>query len=196
MSLQGGFQKIKSQKFHSGFTLTELLITVAIGGLLIAASATVIISEIRSGIATERFARAQQDFLRISSFINSEVGEGARLQYSQATTGCLPSGTSLVTIVIPYGFNSSTLLPNESIVHYYVSGGSLYRCGPPILATGALNPGEAISASQLNTNTQMTIEPASNSKGLAYALNFRNENNSLIFSQSSGSRARAGIVDN
>jgi hypothetical protein len=174
----------------------ELLITMAAGLSIMAVLAPVIVSDIRSSLMNERFQRAQQEFLRLSSFIDTEVSEGSSLQYSQATTGCSPSGTSSVTITIPYGFDSSTLLPNQVLVHYYVSGGALYRCGPPILSSGALDPTGTTATSLLNTNTQITINSASDAKGLDYTLEMSNESNQVIFSGTGGSRTRAGIIDN
>lgn len=179
-----------------GFTLVELLVTMVAGIVIIGVAGPIIVSDIRGGLTTERFQRAKQDFLRLSSFIDSEVSEGSRLQYALATTGCSPGGTSLVTITIPYGYDPSTLLPAEVLVHYYVVGGALYRCGPPIQANGALIPAGTPAPSLLNTNTQMIVNGPSNAKGLAYTLQLRNENNEVIFSGTGGSRTRAGIIDN
>lgn len=179
-----------------GFTLMELLVTVAAGLSIMAVLAPVIVSDIRSSLMNERFQRAQQEFLRLSSFIDTEVSEGSRLQYGVATTGCDDEVSSSVTITIPYGFDTSTLLPIPVVVHYYVSGGALYRCGPPILATGALDPTGTVATSRLNTNTQLTINSVNNAKGLDYTLQMSNESNQVIFSGTGGSRTRAGIIDN
>lgn len=179
-----------------GFTLVELLITIAAGLSIIAVLAPVIVSDIRTSLANERFQSSQQAFLRLSSFIDTEVSEGSNLQYAVSTAGCSPSGTSSMTITIPYGFDTSTLLPNQAVVHYFVSGGALYRCGPPILATGALNPTGATATSLLNSNTTITTNAGSDAKGLDYTLEIRNESNQVIFSGNGGSRTRAGIIDN
>lgn len=182
--------------WRRGFTLLELLVSIATGIVIIGVAGPIIVSGILGGLINERFQRSKQDFLRLSSFIDAEVSEGSRLQFAQSTTGCSPSGSSVVTITIPYDFDTSTQLPREAVVHYYISSGALYRCGPPIDANGALDPDGTIATSQLSSNTQMTANAASNAKGLDYTLSIRNENNQVIFTGTGGSRTRAGIIDN
>lgn len=178
-----------------GFTLVELLVTMAAGLVLIGAVTPVIISEIRSGLLAERAQRAQEDFLRLTSLIDSEVSEGSEITYNKTTTGCSPSGSSVFTIKVPHGFDASTLAPNEATIHYFISSGSLYRCGPPLLNNGALDPTGTVSTALLSPNVEISLGSAANSKFLEYTLLVEDENGQALFSQQSGSRARAGIID-
>jgi prepilin-type N-terminal cleavage/methylation domain-containing protein len=180
---------------RTGFTLVELLVTMAAGLVLLGAVTPVIISEIRSGLTSERAQRAQEDFLRLTSLIDSEVSEASEIEYNVTTTGCSPSGSSVFTINVPHGFDSSTLTPYEATIHYFISSGSLYRCGPPFLASGALNPTGTVSTALLSPNIEITLGTAKNSKFLQYTLLVEDENGQALFSQQSGSRARAGLID-
>ena len=124
---------------QAGFTLTELLVATAIGLVVIAAAGGVILAHIRTVTRQATILRFQNEWARVSHFMESEVEEARRLLDDQVCS----SGTTLFTIevdVIPDVNDDgiSERLLSRKLISYVDIGGDLYRCGPSIRADGQL----------------------------------------------------------
>lgn len=126
----------------AGFTLVELLLTVVLGGLLVAATAVVLVGATRARRGQQTILQLRSSWARLTTLLAAEVGEGSRLQSGVTTSGCSSTQASLLTITVPVDTPSSATL-NTRQIHYYLQatadGPSLRRCGPPILASGSLD---------------------------------------------------------
>lgn len=180
-----------------GFTLVELLIAISVGSVLIGMLGTLLISEIRTGINQELSQRSKEDFVRIVALIDADISEGSQLSIPGSLSGCSgATGTSLVSISVPYGFDASSNSTNSSTIVYFAKpDGTLSRCGPPFQANGSLNHGAASSIADINPRTELLINTtASSSSRLSYTLTIKSPTNQVIFSQISGSRTRSDLL--
>ncbi|WP_216918755.1 prepilin-type N-terminal cleavage/methylation domain-containing protein [Synechococcus sp. CCAP 1479/9] len=140
----------------SGFTLVELLIGAVLGGVAVAAAASVIVSHLNSTNATIWSVQLQRDLSKFNYLLNSEAVEACRVQSGTPPandTVCVP-GTfatpiSCATVTGPAtNFNLLVPLdvanadPVERVITYRFDAGTgrVLRDGPRILTSGRLDP--------------------------------------------------------
>lgn len=181
-------------KEKNGFTIIELLITAALGTVIMGTIVSVLVGQTREGLVIERTQRAREDMNRIALFIDGEVGEGDLVTPSASLSQCANTGTSVFTIRIPYW---STNTRTSTTSQYYVdSSGSLRRCGPPILSDGKLNPAGTRIDSVISTNTSLTQTNAAASRSVGYTISVNDGTGNTIGTRSSKARTRTGLIDN
>ena len=122
----------------AGFSLTELLLYLALGAVLAATAATSVITNIRTASNLELRQRAVDDFSRLNLFLQSEVSEGEWIEYNSTSlpTDC-GEGQPLFTIVLPNPLPPAEP-PAERLqepmprIYYFTrnGGADLWRCGP------------------------------------------------------------------
>lgn len=127
-----------------GFTLVELLVTTLVGGLVLTAAGTALITHLRSSEPLEALERQRADWSRSTFFLEAEV----------ALSREVISGAPLTALAIPATCSGIShadlrlalrLQPNMAPVLYAVKASespwqpanSLWRCGPDIIASGA-----------------------------------------------------------
>ncbi|MCT0212077.1 MULTISPECIES: PulJ/GspJ family protein [Synechococcales] len=168
---------------EAGFTLIELLVGLVMGGFLMAAAASTLVSQIRSGNRMEVAQSLRNNMGRLSSFLEAEIGEGDRIRYGVPITGaggCTgTTANSLFTIDVPnLGATGAALATTP--IHYYVSGSgttaSLKRCGPPINPNGTLDFAGTRFYSYVSSNTTLTLTNTTDSKAVNYTLTIRDAN--------------------
>lgn len=132
------------RRSSTGFTLVELLISLLVGGLVVVAGGTALLTHLRSSERAEALERQRADWTRSTFFLDAEV----------ALSQEVISGTALATLAIPPTCSALTsgdlrvalrLQPNMAPVLYAVKASeppwlpanSLWRCGPDIAASGA-----------------------------------------------------------
>jgi prepilin-type N-terminal cleavage/methylation domain-containing protein len=136
-----------------GFTLVELLIGTVLGGIAVAAAASVIVSHLNSTNATIWAVQLQRDLSKFNYLLNSEAVEACRVQAGTPPandTACVP-GTfatplSCATVTGP-ATNFSLLVPLdvanadpvERVITYRLDAGRVLRDGPRILTSGRLD---------------------------------------------------------
>lgn len=136
-----------------GFTLVELLIGTVLGGIAVAAAASVIVSHLNSTNATIWAVQLQRDLSKFNYLLNSEAVEACRVQAGTPPandTACVP-GTfatplSCATVTGP-ATNFSLLVPLdvanadpvERVITYRLDSGRVLRDGPRILTSGRLD---------------------------------------------------------
>jgi prepilin-type N-terminal cleavage/methylation domain-containing protein len=158
---------------RTGFTLVELLITLMIGGVILALAAQVITSHIRTTGRQEALQRLRDHWGRVNHLITTEALEGAVIQRNQAMAGCNGGGTSTLTIRLPDA--------QQTAIHYYQhqGGADLWRCGPEIQLNGRLDQTHTVSG-LVAANATLSIpagEPAGGGHELAYQLALHSRNN-------------------
>ncbi|MCT0224855.1 prepilin-type N-terminal cleavage/methylation domain-containing protein [Synechococcus sp. CS-1328] len=128
----------------SGFSLVELLVVSAIGGILIAAAASISVTHIRSSANQLSIQQRRSDWGKLTYLLQTETGEGISVATGVSTSGCAATVNSLFTITVPIFDSSSpsTAVPTR-LIHYYTTGAGtaaqLWRCGPAILDGSAAN---------------------------------------------------------
>lgn len=162
---------------NSGFSLIELLITVAIGSLIFSAGATLVTSHIRSSTKAEIGQRIRDDSNRLGYFIQTEANESALVRTGQPLSGCSVSGNSIFSFDIPLPTGLAGDPTNVVRTYYYQNGSDLRRCGPSINRNGSLNYA-TIQDYVLNTNTTLVLTPcngistANPGRAVAYQVTF------------------------
>jgi hypothetical protein len=165
-----------SLRSTGAFTITELLVYVALAGVLAATAALNVITNIRTTGNLELRQRAVDDFGRINFFLQSEIAEGESIRFGNAEPlpgGCGP-GQQLFTIVIP-----PDATRQGAFIHYYsrADGRDLWRCGPAINTDGELeipavgNPIAYLDA-RVNNNTRLTLFNIDDAQSVHYSLDF------------------------
>ncbi|MFM7547748.1 MAG: prepilin-type N-terminal cleavage/methylation domain-containing protein [Cyanobacteriota bacterium] len=160
---------------RAAFSLVELLISAAIGSLVVAGAAAALTAHIRSSTNLEFTQMMRNDLGRISFLLETEVREGASISTAQQVD-CLSDGTtSQFTITVPQLGSTGATLASANI-HYYASGSgstaTLARCGPPINNNGTLNFAGTRLAAAVSTNTTLAVS-ASTPTSVTYDLTLR-----------------------
>jgi hypothetical protein len=154
----------RSRKTCNAFTLSELLVAAALGLIVVAAAGSVLVSHIRTTTVQTVQLRFQNDWARVSNFIETEVGEGESLTATSVDPSC-PADNLLFTINVPVIVGTERILKNKQISYYQVpidpdpgDPTELQRCGPPINDNGTLNVDEGVEpvTRVLLTNARFT----------------------------------------
>ena len=193
----------------AGFSLTELLVTLALGAVLVAAAATTVITNIRTASNLELRERAVDDFSRLNLFLQSEVSEGERIEFNGNLPRDCGEGQPLFTIVLPNPLNPAEP-PAERLqeplprIYYFTrnGGADLWRCGPSFDA----DSGELLVASEsnllditptrVNADTRVSLVNTDDDRLLQYTLELRSRADTVTLQR--GSRdaplvARTGV---
>lgn len=184
--------KIQSARALSSlaFTLVELLVTVALGSLVLGATVVVLTTHLRSTASAERAQRVRDAANRLNYFLQVEVGEAASIttntSITQAACTSAPNSRSLFTLNIPLPAGTLAAISttgNANLtttpIHFYVSNNDLIRCGPAINQNGSLDlSGSTISYNQnvISSTTNLVLQACgsttTNARAVAYRLSF------------------------
>ncbi|MFY8149299.1 MAG: PilW family protein [Prochlorococcaceae cyanobacterium] len=150
----------------NGFSLVELMVASVIGGLMIAAAASVAVTHLRSSSNQLTIQQRRSDWGKLTYLIQTETGEGISVAAGVATTGCANNVSSLFTITVPiFDASSPGVAVPTRLIHYYQTGAGaaaqLWRCGPVILDGSATNTraGQLSPSGSLVTSLLMEAVP-------------------------------------
>jgi prepilin-type N-terminal cleavage/methylation domain-containing protein len=137
----------RSPKVDQAFTLVELLVAAAIGTVVLAATASVLISQMRMTSKFYTAGQVQQDLLRLHRFLLAETNEACAFQLGSTSltscgAACTQTGSSELRLLVPIttSVNSDpTAAASLETIVYRLSGNNLLRSGPRILSSGALD---------------------------------------------------------
>lgn len=146
-----------SRPRYQAFSLVELLVALAIAGVVFAAVGSLLINHMLSVRQVERGQRFREDANRFNYLFAIEAGEAAEFSYGATLAGCEDSGTSLVAMTVPRPTGTYADEANNSIIYYYNLDGNLKRCGPPVNRNGVLDHGESQVTGVVARRTQMTV---------------------------------------
>lgn len=194
----------------AGFSLSELLLYLALGAVLAATAATTVITNIRTASNLELRQRAVDDFSRLNLFLQSEVSEGERIEYNSSSlpTDC-GEGQPLFTIVLPNPLNPAEP-PAERLqeplprIYYFTrnGGADLWRCGPSFDAdSGELlvaSEGKLldITSTRVNADTRVSLVNTDDDRLLQYTLELSNRTGTVTLQRGSTAAplvARTGV---
>lgn len=158
------------QSRSSGVTLVELLVVLAIGGVLLSGAITMVVSHIRTSSQMAALLRLQDQCGRVEFLINHEI------QQAERATGTL----NTLTLDVP-GV-TSTGAPTAWQITYSLSNQELRRTGPNIDALGRLEDTQVSNAlvarrvTAFNVNTTNPRHPTytisvQDSNGVTYTSN-------------------------
>jgi prepilin-type N-terminal cleavage/methylation domain-containing protein len=136
---------------QQAFTLVELLIGAALGAVVLAATANVLISQMRMTRSFYTAGQVQQDLLRLHRFLLAETNEACAFQLGSTSlpncgATCTQTGSSELRLLVPIttSVNSDpTAAGSLETIVYRLSGNQLLRSGPRILSSGALDTNAA-----------------------------------------------------
>lgn len=160
------------RKGIDGLTMIELLVVVVILGFLSLGLSSFLGVQLYESIRYEKGTREVDDASRIRHLLESEVSESDDIFYGQSLPGgACGSGASLFALRIPTDYDAALGLPKYFTTYYYESGGSIYRCGKPVLTNGRLDFGSSDVKSQITANISLSVNAGgSSSEVLDYQL--------------------------
>ncbi len=178
--------RFPSRPRPNAFTLVELLLGSAFGLILLGGLMMMATSLLRAGLREDNQQSAQDAWARVNQFLVIEVGEAGRTyqgttEVSPIVLNQLPSdctgatrdaGSDSFAIRVPNS-DSAGAVSFRTII-YYMTGGNLMRCGPPVLANGALNFSAPSAEAVLSYNTTLRqLSLNHQNRSIAYTLDFR-----------------------
>ncbi len=157
-----------------GFTLVELLVAVAAGAVVMAASAVLLSQDLIANRNLERFSRQRRQVTRARNFLELEASNATRLTPGTNTltfTGLRDDGTTWTTT---YDLVAAGAAGVAGVT--FRGPFVLRRTGLPYAANGRLDLAgasqESVVLDQIANNTGLTVtSPAGGSRGARVALN-------------------------
>jgi type II secretory pathway pseudopilin PulG len=133
-----------------GFGMIELIISVIIGGMILAAISQMIVSQIRASTQQVEIQRVRTSWREFQDLLSTEISEARRVSTSVTDVRiCRFNRTAdrlIVVLFVPVYSEraASTNLVQEQLITYYQTNNNgtleVRRCGPPIQANGTLDP--------------------------------------------------------
>ncbi|MCP9848798.1 hypothetical protein [Cyanobium sp. Morenito 9A2] len=163
----------------AAFTLTELLIGVAIGAVAILGVARLMVSYTNASNNRIWASQADRSFSRLSFLLNTEIGEGCALQSGSNPASCNPPSTGTcpgtagtdIRVRVPV-LNAAGTFSYQTI-RYYLTGTQLLRDGPAILPSGRLDTATNVTGAVLVDNVSaFTPTVSADCRSVALALTF------------------------
>ena len=132
---------MKTQRARSrGFSLVELLLSTVLVVVVMAALASILVSHLGTTDRQGNVVQVRRELARFSYLLSTEVNEACALQRASDPSGCLQTCTTATTtdlrMLIPVLQNGTTA--TTRVIRYYLSGTTIMREGPRILANGQL----------------------------------------------------------
>jgi type II secretory pathway pseudopilin PulG len=167
------------KKVVSAFTLVELLVTAAIGVLIIAAGAQSIVSHIRSTANQETIRTLRDNWGRINYFLETEI--------SQACSASLSGSNLVLTIPNPTTSNCDPSV-EPTVTFSRDASNNLRRNGPNINDDGSLGSGS--SDSILSNNVTDFTASLTSTQQPAFTLTLTNGRGASVSNLSSSTRLK------
>lgn len=199
----------QNSKKKNGLTITELIITAALGMGLATVAGKLMVTHLRSNARSESLLRQREDWKRTTRFIESEIAMSERIFTSSEAvsipTSCnIQSSEVKLALDLPrnlplvlYGVRSVNNLPTAERSQWIGEGqdgqnyGLLIRCGPSLKIT---NNGEDDYENTINQSVILDgIETSSANNGLQITVH---DSKSASFSLALQSLKNNGYVGN
>jgi len=169
-----------------GFTLTELLMVVVIGSVLMLGTATMLISHIQSSAKMEGSMRLQEAWSRVQFLLDQEIQEARIESGSPSSVAC-----TILSLTIPNPGGT-----DGSITYSRSADNILTRTGPTINADGTLNFGTQAEDEVVMRGVTSFCPTTSNGR-VGYTMALRDASGVTYQNQSnpSGARSRSRIIE-
>jgi len=175
--------KSKHHSREDGYSIVEVLLAVAVSGIITIVASEALLSHVSSSVKMEGLERQRGDWARTTFFVDAEVS------LSQEVI----TGSALKSIALPgscTSMNSSNLLfalrisPDLPLIFYSIEDSlapwlpqkSIYRCGPEIDTSGGYsitNYGSSLLVDGVETNGFKIDSSRQNPPSLYYTLTLR-----------------------
>ena len=171
-----------------GFSLTELLMVVAIGSVLMLGTATMLISHIQSSAKMEGSMRLQEAWSRIQFLLDQEIQEARIESGSPSRVAC----TSL-SLKIP---NPTSGGSDGTITYSRSADNTLKRTGPAVNADGTLDFANQ-AADQVVMQGVTSFCPTITDGRVTYTMALQDASGVTYQNQSnpSGARSRTRVIE-
>ncbi|WP_411871052.1 prepilin-type N-terminal cleavage/methylation domain-containing protein [Vulcanococcus limneticus] len=141
----------RSQPQHQAFSLVELLVVVAVGGIALAATVPILVGQIRVTRSFYSSGQVRQDLSRLHRFLLTETSEACAFQVGSTSLTscgavCVATGSNELRLLVPITASvndNPAAAANLRTIVYRLSGTQLLRTGPRILSSGALDTNTA-----------------------------------------------------
>lgn len=147
---------------ENGFSLVEVILAVAVSGMIVIIAGEALLSHVRTSVKMEGLERQRSDWTRTTFFIDAEVSLSQEVLTGSALTSlALPSScTEMSTSNLLFALR---VRPDLPLVFYSIEDSrtpwlppkSIYRCGPEIDTSGSYsstNYGSSLLVDGVETN--------------------------------------------
>ena len=185
------------KKPSTGFTLIELLVGAAIGLITVAVAGQVLVDQLKSTERIEDLQRQREDWIRTTSFIESEINLAEKIEANYSGSNTLACGQLISNLDIKMViYFSSTRNLDPAIYHVKPSESGwrdnlLSRCGPQIDREGVYTGAaiDSIMTDGMTSTTDGFVAVIPNEKYAQVTLNLEGLLNNT-YRQTTGYRAR------
>jgi len=157
-----------------GFSLPEILVSVAILGVITLALSEFLNAQLSGAVRYEDAARRVDDASRLRHLINMEVMEAEEIKLNVTMpTNCTSTGSAAFRLKIdnPNSYTLSTNSLAADYIYYQLRPSGIYRCGPPPTELGGLNLAAADEYDLMTQALNLSVnQSASNDRLLEYTL--------------------------
>jgi Tfp pilus assembly protein PilW len=167
----------------------ELLVTLVVGGVLLTATISALISHFQYSAQLEARNRLQDHWGRVNFLLDAEIAEADTITIDAVVCD---NAASLMTLNVRSADGSN----NTAAIRYAVNAaGDLVRCGPPVNTDGSLDFLGNADTSTLVPNAQLVVVLATN-RNPTYTLTLTDPSSGVTYAnQISGSRSRVRVID-
>ena len=175
---------------NAGFTLLELLITLALGGMVMGLASSVITSHLRTTQKQSELQRMRDHWGRINFFLETEIREGQSLGTENGVGICADKAGRVLTVTVPHPAAAGS----TGLIVYYNKDADLWRCGPAVQRNGTLDfsnqaDGILVENATLAVPTGFTGPTDS----VTYTVTLRSWDGGSLFTFAESSSARTSI---
>tara|TARA_B100001057_G_scaffold492148_1_gene583928 strand:+ start:104 stop:964 length:861 start_codon:yes stop_codon:yes gene_type:complete len=181
----------------AGFTLVELLVGAAIGLLTVAVAGQVLVDQLKSTERIEDLQRQREDWMRTTSFIESEINLAEKIEIPDPGTNTVACGKTLSNRDIKMIIYFASIRNLDPAIYYVLPSeigwrdNLLRRCGPKVDREGIYTSSaiDNIIIDGMTNTTDGFVAVVPNERFAQITLKLEGLLNNA-YGQSTGSRAR------
>ena len=181
----------------AGFTLIELLVGAAIGLLTIAVAGQVLVNQLKSTERIEDLQRQREDWMRTTSFIESEINLAEKIEIPDPGTNTVACGKTVSNRDVKMIIYFASIRNLEPAIYYVLPSDTgwrdnlLRRCGPKVDREGIYTSTaiDSIIIDGMTNTTDGFVAVAPNERFAQITLKLKGLLNNA-YGESTGSRAR------
>ena len=180
-----------------GFTLVELLVGAAIGLITVAVAGQVLVDQLKSTERIEDLQRQREDWMRTTSYIESEINLAEKIEANYTGMNTLACGQTVSTLDVKMVIYFASYRNLDPAIYYVKPSENgwrdnlLRRCGPQVDREGVYTntTTDSIIIDGMTSTTDGFVVVIPNEKYAQVTLNLEGLLNNA-YGQTTGSRAR------
>ena len=185
------------KKTSTGFTLIELLVGAAIGLITVAVAGQVLVDQLKSTERIEDLQRQREDWIRTTSFIESEINLAEKIEANYSGSNTLACGQTISSLDVKMVIYFASIRNLDPAIYYVKPSETgwrdnlLRRCGPQVDREGIYTSTtiDSIMIDGMTSTTDGFAAVIPNEKYAQITLNLDGLLNNA-YGQTTGSRAR------